>query len=500
MPSRLTIIFVFLLIFAPLLGISWTYNAFGASEQTITVTDDLNDFSKTYSHTGTFWFDGSNSSYFQGDTSRLARAEAIASPPSSIVYKYSSIESFIVTTYFWPYESISHFAFYSSPDGSTWTSISPYIFNAGGDWIKVVYYGWLPPGTNFLKVEFPSSGIYWTPQVSQVMLNIALGWQPEQVLDVTGVTSDNSGSCAKLPGTQRMMCVYNKWTDATARIDLYMILSDDGGVTWYGFSRMTSNPGDEYDPFLVADEARGRVWILYSKWHNGPGEGNDLVLSWTPATNPWGWTSAACVQCTGMNHWDASLVALTNGDLLALESHDPGHANPDKIRALRSTDEGQTWSTPQVIYDGPGQEHFPVGVQQPDGSVVVAFRHTEGYNNSWAIAITKSFDNGSTWQPPSTFYDTAGNDQLNFIGKQTAANLTIVGASTFSGDWRLYVWQSGDGGYTWDGPHQISDSPYNDGGNFAVGCLGPIFTYGSGPTGVSTNWVAKRYNWTSTCQ
>ena len=97
---RLIIIFV---IFVLLLGISGTYNASG---QTIAVTDDLNDFSKTYSHTGTFWFDSSNSSYFQGDTSRLARTEASASSPSSFVYKYSSIESFTVTTYFWPSESI----------------------------------------------------------------------------------------------------------------------------------------------------------------------------------------------------------------------------------------------------------------------------------------------------------------------------------------------------------------------------------------------------------
>ena len=68
-----------------------------------------------------------------------------------------------------------------------WTSISPIISNEGGNWIRVVYSGSLPTGVNFLKVEFPLGGIYWTPQVSQVMLTVALGWQPEQVLDVTGV-------------------------------------------------------------------------------------------------------------------------------------------------------------------------------------------------------------------------------------------------------------------------------------------------------------------------
>jgi Neuraminidase (sialidase) len=206
-----------------------------------------------------------------------------------------------------------------------------------------------------------------------------------------------------------------------------------------------------------------------------------------------------------INHWDASLVALTNGDLLALETLDinDGDHTPDKIRAIRSTDEGQTWGTPQVIYDGPGEEQFPVGVQQPDGSIIVAFRNTEHMSgdpprNTWAIDITKSFDNGSTWQPPSLFFDTSSSDLLTFIGKQTASNLTILGSSDFSGIWRLYVWQSGDGGNTWDGPYQISDSPYRDGGHFAVGCLGPIFTYGV--AGSSNNWVAKRYNWTPTCQ
>jgi hypothetical protein len=508
MPSRLIIIFV---IFVLILGISWTNNAFG---QTTTVIDDLNNLSKTNSHTGTFWFDGSSSSYFQGDTSRLARTEASTSPPASVVYKYSSIQSFTVTTFFWPGESISHFTFLHSSDGATWTSIAPEISNEGGNWIKVVYSGLLPAGANFLKVQFPSGGTYWTPQVSQVMLTIALGWQPEQVLAVTAFPDGNSGSCAKLPGTQRIMCVYNKCTDnnctnndclnVTARIDLYMILSEDGGVTWGEPSRMTSNAGDEYDPFLVADEARGRVWILYSKWHNNACGANDLVLSWTTATDPSVWTSPTCVQCdgNGMSHWDASLVALTNGDLLALESFDNGDNTSlnDKVRALRSTDAGQTWSTPQAIYDGPGDEQFPVGVQQPDGSVVVAFRSTlinPTWGNTWAIYLTRSLDNGSTWQPPSLFYDTPSSDLLTFIGKQTASNLTILGASDLGGIWRLYVWQSGDGGNTWDGPYQISDSPYSDGGNFVVGCLGPIFTYG---TSGGSNWVAKRYNWTPTCQ
>lgn len=144
---------------------------------TTPMTDDLNDWSKTYSHSSGLIFDTANATVL-GDSSRASRNHTNASPAENVIYKYPGIRSFSVTGLYATHaEAINNFKFYTSPNGTTWTQQTGGT-NAdapinGGDWTRRVYtFNSVPAGTEYLKVEFPTGGaLSYNPQLSKVSLN-----------------------------------------------------------------------------------------------------------------------------------------------------------------------------------------------------------------------------------------------------------------------------------------------------------------------------------------
>src|SRR6185436_3572538 len=117
-------------------------------------------------HSANLTFDNTNTLYFNGDTSRLMRSTKTV---ETITWNLSGLNQFKAITYHWPFEGLSHFTFYTSPDNVTYTAITPSLSNFGGEWVRVDYTFNPPPGTNYVKVEFPNTAANnWNPQISQV--------------------------------------------------------------------------------------------------------------------------------------------------------------------------------------------------------------------------------------------------------------------------------------------------------------------------------------------
>jgi hypothetical protein len=138
---------------------------------------------------------------------------------------------------------------------------------------------------------------------------------------------------------------------------------------------------------------------------------------------------------------------------------DNAHPKGGRVTAVYSTDEGRTWSSPRVVYDGPHDDRDPSVVQLADGRILCNFFSLEpdgegGYRGlgSWLVA---SADGGATWsaarQIVSDYYCSAPvrvlRDGTLVLGLYREASNDANGAVTLSSD----------GGRSWSAPIDIDN-------------------------------------------
>lgn len=103
------------------------------------------------------------------------------------------------------------------------------------------------------------------------------------------------------------------------------------------------------------------------------------------------------------------ICRLNNGDLLCVFYAGYGHVSLPKegwpkggrICSVRSTDEGKTWTPPQIVYDSPLDDRDPHIAQMRDGSVICSFftyQIDNGKPARCATALVASQDGGKTWE------------------------------------------------------------------------------------------------------
>lgn len=106
-----------------------------------------------------------------------------------------------------------------------------------------------------------------------------------------------------------------------------------------------------------------------------------------------------------INIANSEIIQLANGDLLAACNYRPQtpEITPFAIAVRRSTDNGVTWSDPQIIYEA--EPRFSDGcwepsfLQLPNEEVQVYFANEGPYthSNEQEISMMTSVDNGKTW-------------------------------------------------------------------------------------------------------
>jgi beta-glucanase (GH16 family) len=137
----------------------------GASQTSY--TDNIDDFTTIFASSGAFQRDTSSPSLFGGDTSRLYR---YYNDPDWAVWKLDNLGQARVTTYFWPNETVNHYRLFVSSDNANYTQVTPTIIDSGGSWRKIEYVVNAPAGTNYIKVQFPTTSANWTTQIGSVTM------------------------------------------------------------------------------------------------------------------------------------------------------------------------------------------------------------------------------------------------------------------------------------------------------------------------------------------
>jgi len=140
----------------------------------ISVTDKLDDWSKTYSHTANLSLTNIGEEATEGDTSVLQRT---ANSAENIVYNLKDMKSANIKIYFNDSDSDSNnFKIYASATDGDYKEVKAVQdtpLETKGSWFQVNYSVTdLPAGTNYLKIEMPANTKgNWTPVISEVKIN-----------------------------------------------------------------------------------------------------------------------------------------------------------------------------------------------------------------------------------------------------------------------------------------------------------------------------------------
>ncbi|MBB6671463.1 chitobiase/beta-hexosaminidase C-terminal domain-containing protein [Cohnella nanjingensis] len=137
------------------------------------IADPLNDFGLTEVRANVY-VAHDNPDYFGNDGSRAVRATL---SPGVLVYRADyEMTSFSVRSFYFAGQPLEKLKFYVSPDGKQYGEIAAESYPSGfpvSNWQPYAYENMsLPAGTRYLKIEMLGQAKAWTPQVSEVAINL----------------------------------------------------------------------------------------------------------------------------------------------------------------------------------------------------------------------------------------------------------------------------------------------------------------------------------------
>ena len=103
------------------------------------------------------------------------------------------------------------------------------------------------------------------------------------------------------------------------------------------------------------------------------------------------WVKEICVEKDRYIGWP-TVCRLANGDVMAVFSGDrDSHICPwGKVQMIRSTDDGETWSAPVTIANGPIDDRDAGIVQLPDGEILVTYFTSVAYRAPYIMKPGRS--------------------------------------------------------------------------------------------------------------
>jgi sialidase-1 len=125
-----------------------------------------------------------------------------------------------------------------------------------------------------------------------------------------------------------------------------------------------------------------------------------------------------------------------------------------RICAVRSADEGKTWSQPEIVADTPDDDRDPSVCCLPDGTLLCTF-FAYDVNAAYETCLIRSRDGGKTWSEPEVI--APGFATSTPIRRLRSGRLVLPIYTVDGNGKRAYaaVCLSDDKGKTWSNPHPI---------------------------------------------
>jgi hypothetical protein len=314
----------------------------------------------------------------------------------------------------------------------------------------------------------------------------------------------------------------NRWNNGGSQ-GIVAGVSFDAGNTWTQvvLPGLTKNSGGSFDRASDPWVSFGPTGALYVSSllldHNSAGVTTESGIAVSKSTNGGlSWSQPTLLIDTKstatFNDKESITADPSNANFVYVIWDQPNVNFPSSGPAAqtffsRSTDGGQTWSAPQVIFQSPGVDTslaHQVFVL-PNGTLVDAFQELHFSNGVfYLLDVLHSTDGGLTWSTPITavqetpsfflpdplngLFVRAGNTVPDFALDRNSGNLYAVWLNRFNNSQYTSIAfaMSSDGGFTWSNPIQINQTPVNSTNPAASSAFVPsIAVAGNGIVAVS---------------
>jgi hypothetical protein len=228
-------------------------------------------------------------------------------------------------------------------------------------------------------------------------------WGPVVVADQRNQSTDHESLAVR--GANVAVAYNVSW-------DTYAAFSTDSGATFaeHLVVPRSANLGWSL-PLSGAIDAQGRTYFSWdgfvdSQGVNGPvylylTRSSDAGVTWATRVVTSSGGPPTCTNCGWAFYGAQFLIAMdTSGALYGLGSSNLTDFAPNRVWFTRSSDQGDTWSTPQYVSLAPAgtNEVFPVVTAGAPGDVHVAWMDNR-VNGQYNLYYRHSSDGGATWSP-----------------------------------------------------------------------------------------------------
>ncbi len=310
--------------------------------------------------------------------------------------------------------------------------------------------------------------------------------QPNVFVNPAGaIDANNSPTVARNPVDPANVVVVNRIDRPLFSAGLHS--SVDGGTTWETIP-LPLPPGKDR-PF-APDAAFGPGGTLFVSYVNLAGPGNAPENLWLARSRDGGRSLSEPVRIAAEGTFQARMAVGPDG-ILHVTWLEPSEVaplafpGPTRVVAVRSEDEGATWTEPVPVSD-PDRER--VGAASPvvdaEGRIFVLYQDFKddvrdfsgdpdgpAWQGTFGLVLSRSDDGGRTFAPGVELESGIVPTErfLPFLPEfpSLAVDLTgtlyVIWASGHNGDRDVFMRHSVDGGLTWSEPVRVNDNPVGDG-------------------------------------
>ncbi|UCG31841.1 MAG: exo-alpha-sialidase [Phycisphaerales bacterium] len=366
------------------------------------------------------------------------------------------------------------------------------VTDGAGHWVTVWYSGDDLGGTIGLDYDILVScsadhGVSWSttaalnsnagsdtgadmyPQVATDALGnwVAVWWSDENLGGSVGTDSDIFVARSVDHGaTWSVPQALNTNADSDSGQDSYPQIIANGSGTWlavwHSIDNLGGTIGTDADILVARSTDNGATWSTPQPLN-------------TNAASDSGADGKPQVTTDGLGNW---LTVWYSSENLG------GTIGTDRdILMARSTDNGSTWSAPQVLNTNAdsdsGDDMYPQAATDSLGHWITVWRSDENVGGVIGtdddILVARSTDNGETWSAPGPLNNNAssdtGDDYEPRVATDGAGNWVTVWSSkddlggTIASDYDNLVARSADNAATWSDPQPLNTNATSDSGD-----------------------------------